>query len=979
MSDPNVEAQPGENRKTELDRGLHGGDSMQAADIRYCPDCGHELIVGIPYCANCGAAIESIADAPHFVELPRKADVAHSDQATRVGPGHLRRTTGSPMAAGTPRIKRQMAAPADEARQAQARPQHPSVPHPLSKRSREVRNAALPVDARGAARGAGRSRSNAPLVRPGKRSIYGLAGFTATFGIVSALLLTLPSHPPVVGPANGSVYSVAWHTATTMPADSLDFGPYFASLDGSILMVGTVNTKASDGSTDTITSKTSVWSTTDGLTWYTRSDPGAFGIDGRRFVAQGISADGQGGLVVVGNSLGKTPTDVTAAAWHSKDGATWTPMQIDSNSGQEMAAGVVSRPGAAVAAGNGVAWLSTDGHSWSPQTLPGAVEDGGSYTPSVVGVFDGGFVIVDLWIGAGASHSAAWFSSTGRDWVQSKTLLNGFLGAGAGAVNGRMVVVGSGLGDSATGLAASWSTSDGDTWTESTAPTDISSVALDGVAAVGHSLMAFGAPDAVAAAPAPAAPAAPQESGTAAASATSAPSATAAPSPTELVWVTDDGINWLPIKSTAPPLTHGRMGVAGNRVVLVGTAASGLTAVTGDATLGSVRPAASQVTAANFALTLKSGNVPLIPDVGKGYVLGPVTTSGSRFYAFATGAAGTYVFNSDVGSLWVTELKPTGLTKISTAGQPVVTGRAVIVQAIPDGKGGILAAGKITNTDGDNGMIWHMVKAGTWKQVNFQDDTPNDFSSIAAGPNGFVASTDSGGGSQIMYSADGEDWQAGSIVFGNGLPLIVASYHYGFVAVGVDPSKGGATTAWTSPDGRTWSMRTDWHLPANVIGLTAMGYGLVATARTALPGASGSAGPGASAGPTVPPTPKPGAKPTAAKPTSSPALPANLKPTTWWWSASGVSWIESGLQTSGGNWAIVGDELVAFDAAKVGANWVVWSSVDGRTWKKPDSAPVSFAGSKTCVVASREGRIVIVGWHADGSLQGYYGLAGSGG
>ena len=536
-----------------------------------------------------------------------------------------------------------------------------------------------------------------------------------------------------------------------------------------------------------------------------------------------------------------------------------------------------------------------------------------------------------------------------------------------------MVVVGSGLGGSATGLAASWSTSDGDTWTESTAPTDISSVALDGVTAVGHSLMAFGAPDAVAAAPA--AVAAPQQSGS------PVPSATPAPSPTELVWVTDDGINWLPLKSTAPPLAHGRMGVAGSRVVLVGTSASGLTAVTGDATLGTVRPAASQVTAANFALTLKSGNVPLIPDVGKGYVLGPVTTSGSRFYAFATGAAGTYVFNSDIGSLWVTELKPIGLTKISTAGQPVVTGRAVILQAIPDGKGGILAAGKITNTDGDNGMIWHMVKAGTWKQVNFQDDTPNEFSSIAAGPNGFVASTDSGGGSQIMYSADGEDWQAGSIVFGNGLPLIVSAYHYGFVAVGVDPNKGGATTAWTSPDGRTWSMRTDWHLPANVTGLTAMGYGLVATARTAIPGASGSAGPGASAGPTLAPTPKPGAKPTAVpKPTPSPALPANLKATTWWWSASGVSWIESGLQTSGGNWAIVGDEIVALDApAKAAANWDVWSSVDGRTWKKPASEPVIFAGSKTCVVASREGRIVIVGWHASGSLQGYYGVAGSGG
>jgi hypothetical protein len=273
----------------------------------------------------------------------------------------------------------------------------------------------------------------------------------------------------------------------------------------------------------------------------------------------------------------------------------------------------------------------------------------------------------------------------------------------------------------------------------------------------------------------------------------------------------------------------------------------------------------------------------------------------------------------------------------------------VILQAIPDSQGGIVAIGKVTNASGDNGMIWHMTTAGSWQQVQFLDDAPPEFSSIACQSGVFVAS--SAGGSRIMYSTDGNAWQAGAISVGSGFALTVETYHYGFVAVGTDAARQGATTAWTSLDGRTWTSRTDWHLPPNVTALFGMGTSLVATAKTAVPTATPT--------PTAPPTPTP----------SPPA-----KSTTWWWSATGVAWQQSGLETSSAGWSIVNRQILLLDAP-VGhtGEWTAWSSIDGRSWRQPVSNPVSFAGSKTCTIASRDDSIIIVSWDAPGDLKDYYG------
>lgn len=388
------------------------------------------------------------------------------------------------------------------------------------------------------------------------------------------------------------------------------------------------------------------------------------------------------------------------------------------------------------------------------------------------------------------------------------------------------------------------------------------------------------------------------------------------------------------------------MAAIGSVVVMIGGSSGNVGTFGGSLVMGPSRPPASpSAPPAVFALTVDVGNSPMIADVTKDYTLGAVTNSKDRFYVFATGPAGTSIFSSPNGGLWSQEAGPDALT---TGG---MTGRPVVLQAIPDGSGGIIAIGKITNSSGDNGMVWHMTTAGKWSQAQFQDDTPPEFSSITSGPGLFIVTTDKAGGSPIMYSTDGDSWQAGSIAVGDGFALTVAPYRYGYVAVGTDPKRQGATTAWTSPDGRTWTLRTDWKLPPNVTALFGMGNALVASARTAVPASS------------VPPSAKP-----------SPTPASSLSSTTWWWSATGVVWQQSGLQTYGGDWAIVNNELLVVNPpAKLGGIWTSWDSADGLAWHKLSSNPISFAGSATCTIASNGSQIVVVGWEAPGALKDYLG------
>jgi hypothetical protein len=346
----------------------------------------------------------------------------------------------------------------------------------------------------------------------------------------------------------------------------------------------------------------------------------------------------------------------------------------------------------------------------------------------------------------------------------------------------------------------------------------------------------------------------------------------------------------------------------GSKLILIGRSLGDLSVTTGMVTMGVARKHASPSGApANFDMSLQQGVSPMIAVATKDDVLGPVVNSNNRFMVFLTGPTGTSVWSSGDGMLWSQEVDPDSLTAAGTTGRPVV------ISAIPDGQGGIIAVGRVTNAQGDNGTIWHMTKAGTWHQADIQDDAPPEISSIAAGPNGFVASSDVAGGSTILYSADGETWQAGAIAVASGFDLSVASYKYGFVAVGSDPTHGGVSTAWTSPDGRTWTLRADWKLPANVTQVFGMGDGIVASAVLAAPSSVASASPGASA------SAKASVKPTAVpkatavpKPTTTPAPPQDKN--VWYWSSSGVVWQTTGLTTADGTTAVINGEILVLDA-----------------------------------------------------------------
>ena len=765
------------------------------------------------------------------------------------------------------------------------------------------------------------------LRRAGFRAFFGLTGAVATIAIVGALVVALPNQPATPEPTGGSIYGVTWSAAAQAPDVNFDFGPYLVSTGSAVLMAGTT------GST------TTVWSSTDGSTWTKISDPDAFTLAGRRFVAQGMSDDGNGGLVIVGNSVGSGATDVVATAWYSADGRTWSKASVDAGAGQEMIGGVAARPGGIVAAGNGIAWFSTDGSSWQPEAMPAAE----AFIPREVGAWDGGFAIVALASGAATTRSAVWYSPTGTTWTQASTVLDGFDARGIAGSGKRVMVVGSDTSDTAEGLAVSWTSTDGDKWTKATAPTTQTTAAIDGVTVLDGSFVAVGAPEPTA-------------------SNTGEPSQTPA---TEDTWISDDGLGWLSLSTTGDPLPRGHVSSVGGQLVLAGPGDQSMAVYDGAVRLGPPRVATVSATPAIvYSLDLTAGTVPMIPDVTSSDTLGPVVATSDRFVAFTTGGAGTSVWTStDGGHLWAQEAKPASLTAEGNSGRPVV------LEAIGDGHGGVLAIGSVTNADGSTGTIWHRTTDG-WHQVTIQDDAPPEFSSIAAGDDGYVASSDKAGGSPLMYSTDGETWYASTIAVGDGFALTVGTYRYGFVAVGTNAERGGSSAAWTSPDGRTWTLRSDWKLPPNVTALFGVGRFLVATS-TVTPGVEApTTAPSPAAGATsAAPTAKPKATP---KPTPTPTPPPPY--TQWWWSGTGQAWQQTDLQTSSANFALVNQEIFVIDPPAQGeTNWTTWSSSDGRTWIQPQSDAISFPGGTVCALASLDNNLVIVGWAAPGQLEGYFG------
>jgi hypothetical protein len=783
----------------------------------------------------------------------------------------------------------------------------------------------------------------------------GLAGMIVVAGSMVALL----PGKPVVNPGTGAVNAVQFSTAAHPPTGTFNFGPYFVATEGRLLMMG------SDGTTSF------VWASSDGSNWEKLTSDDAFAAAGGRFVALGFASDGNGGFVAVGDSFAKDST-VSASAWYSRDGKKWFQAGIDFPQNAEMM-GLAVGSDAMVAAGNGVAWISRGGTSWKMVALPQAT----GYVPRSVLTWAGGFAIVSAWAGDGDRKSAVWVSPDGETWLQAWQELALFDVEDAAPYGSGIVAVGSqaytvdelatptpkptptpkttgqpkvtakptktpaptpAASGSATASgepsaspgptgaaialrsAGSWSSANGLQWFRGNSTGGAYAQSMTSVSQVFDSLVAVGA----------------------------TPELTvegASPSGSLTLWITDDGTGWKPVRTNVPPVARGRVVQYGSYVVVAGEAAGGSLAVfTGEVSLGSPLPPVSSTPTPAIAFSLRADESPAVPAGKATDLLGPVVGTSDRFYAFITTAAGTGVWTSTDGRAWTQQAEPADLLPVDGKGTPVV------LAAIEDGRGGIMAVGKVTSADGKDGaMIWRF-SGGKWSQATVTGTAPAALSSVSQHGGTFVAGATTTDGPRLMVSEDGSAWVAASVPGAGGYLLTGTSWAQGFIASGAGTPAGegedaasasasasatpGPFRVWTSPDGLVWTAQADWSLPRNAGTVVGAGDGLVATS-TGITGKD-----------------------------------------SWWWSADGKTWQESQLTTvPGGCLASLDAGLVKVAPPAAGATdpaWSVWVSKDGKSWQSPNVDNVTFGSGTVCRVAAVGRKIVIVGWEAPGVLKFFY-------
>ncbi|HEY5487991.1 MAG TPA: sialidase family protein [Candidatus Limnocylindrales bacterium] len=387
-----------------------------------------------------------------------------------------------------------------------------------------------------------RIRASIPPEATGRSRLWGLARPRRAFGGMVALaftavlavgLLTVV----VLRPTQSTVSSgseIAWRPAVQVPGTSFMFGPYLATAGGKLFMVGST---APAGGTQT----TEVWSSPDGTNWEPVSAPGAFEKSGR-FFPQGISSDGQGGLIVVGGVSSDQTETTIPTAWHSTDGRTWTQAQVGTAALARMA-GVAARPGAIVAIGDWrvpvsggaadqtvnqmYAWFSADGNNWSQVVLP----DSSGYAPMAVTAWKGGFAAIAQSDGLVLS-SSIWTSADGRTWEKTTQDFVGFGPLAITALGGRVVAVGDYLdpkGSVGSLVPTSWSSTDGRTWVKATASARQAATGFGDVTVVGDSLVAIGA----------------NYTGQGVVTfGLGGPTAAPVPAPAANVWISSDGLTW---------------------------------------------------------------------------------------------------------------------------------------------------------------------------------------------------------------------------------------------------------------------------------------------------------------------------------------------------------------------------------------------------------------------------------------------------
>ncbi|HEX7496392.1 MAG TPA: hypothetical protein VF349_07140, partial [Candidatus Limnocylindrales bacterium] len=295
-----------------------------------------------------------------------------------------------------------------------------------------------------------------------------------------------------VPPKLAAAATISWHS--THVAVQLTLGPLLATSGGRLYVLGTAGSLGSRSNP--------IWSSADGTTWEPLP---VSGIDSD-FVARAAIGDASDGLIVVGEL---TPSEsVVPQIWYAPDGHTFMKAQVDvSNlaSGSGAGAGeivaVAANSGHLVAFGDHDfvsldksvgeiraldAWRSADGKSWARVDLP----DSSGYQARSLTAWSGGFAA--LASQAKDPEYALWTSPDGLAWRKAGSV-PAFGVASILALAGRLVVVGSKADTSLGMVPASWSSADGASWTESTAPVSGYGAMFDAAAVVQGGIVAIGA------------------------------------------------------------------------------------------------------------------------------------------------------------------------------------------------------------------------------------------------------------------------------------------------------------------------------------------------------------------------------------------------------------------------------------------------------------------------------------------------------
>jgi hypothetical protein len=273
--------------------------------------------------------------------------------------------------------------------------------------------------------------------------------------------------------------------------------PYLAVSNGRLYMVTDVGQGSLHGP--------GLWSSADAVQWQQAPNPGME----PDFVARAVMADGNGGVVAVGE-LTATDANVVPEIWHSRDGKTFAKTQVELPDGASASTGrsgqivaVAASAGQMVAFGDHDvvdtsmntasqssevraldAWHSADGSTWTHSDLPGS--DG--YQATSMTAWSGGFAALATESGKDTGYGV-WLSSDGVAWHKAASV-PAITAISIMALPHGLVVVG-GKQDAARGLApAAWSSSDGATWSESIASGTGQAVMFDGAVVVGHSVVA---------------------------------------------------------------------------------------------------------------------------------------------------------------------------------------------------------------------------------------------------------------------------------------------------------------------------------------------------------------------------------------------------------------------------------------------------------------------------------------------------------